>query len=269
MTSEPLVTVICATCNAREAVRLTFASFRRHTPEPCVVLVGDNESVDGTLEELLAIPWITVFPLRERLVGVPADQHWKSRLHGGTLDWLAARVQTPYFLALDSDVEFLADGWLTELLNLAEREQVVAVGEFEPAIAGYGARLAPYVLLLRTAAFRALNRTFHGRITIYDPDEAKRFHSRPQTFRIDVSELAEYPSAKILTTAAQVLEELERTGARWRDTPAPIRAMYKHIGHMSWGANDEPLPGADRFRAEFLAGLEYVRGRLRLYEPML
>src|SRR5688572_29089417 len=73
---QPRVTVICATRNAREAVRLTLSSFRRYTPEPCVVLVADNGSTDGTLDDLRAIPWLTVFSLEERraLMRAEAEQ---------------------------------------------------------------------------------------------------------------------------------------------------------------------------------------------------
>lgn len=257
------VTVVCATRNALDAVRLTFSSFRRYTPEPCVVLVADNGSTDGTLEYLRSLRWLTVFPLEQRVGDGPGQPTG----HGPTLDWLAARVETEWFLTLDSDVEFLHPNWLSRMLELAEGEDLVALGELEPAVVNYRARLAPYVLLLRTAAFASLATSFQGFTRFEDPEEARRFVERGQMYRIDASELAEYPGATLYPTAARLLEELERSGSRWQATPAEILGMYRHIGHMSWGGNDEPIPGADAFRAEYDTGLAYVRERLRLYEP--
>ena len=267
MTSlDPQVTVVCATYNGREAVRLTLASFRRHTPEPCVVLVADNGSTDGTVEELGRHPWLTVVPFEQRAAGLSEHDRRRARAHGRTLDWLAAQVETPYFITLDSDVEFLGSGWLSRMLAVAERDALVAVGELEPAVGGYRSRLAPYLLLLRTDAFRSLGTSFAGYATFEDADDAERFRHRPPALRLDASELEAYPTAKLYPTAAGLFEELARTGARWGETPAVIRALYRHIGHMSWGDRDEPVPGQATFRAEYLTGLDYVRQRLRLYE---
>ena len=97
--------------------------------------------------------------------------------HGAALDWLVTKVRTPFFLTLDSDVEFLATGWLTEMLNLMEQMALVALGEYEPGQGGYRERLAPYILLLRTAFIRALCTSFRGFVRIEDPAEAQRWQA--------------------------------------------------------------------------------------------
>lgn len=312
MSVESPVTVLCATLNAREAVRLTFASFRRHTPEPCQVLVADNGSTDGTLNDLRAIPWLTVISLDERrtlmraeaeqaraavaalearlhalgeqlpakeralltalgaaMSDVTDDSDPALTLHGATLDWLSTRVQTPFFLTLDSDVEFLARGWLSEMLELMERDRLDALGEYLPGHDGYRARLGPHVLLLRTSAFRALGASFRSFVRIEDPEEARRWQARPRSFHVDLEELAGYRTAALYATGAGLFERLERAGARWAALPRPLAAKFLHLGHMSWAANTRgELPGAVRLRDDHAARLAYVRERLRLYaEP--
>jgi glycosyltransferase involved in cell wall biosynthesis len=264
MSAAPLVTVLCATLNAREAVRLTFASFHRFTPEPCRVLVADNGSIDGTLADLQALPWLTVIPLEERRAAAerdgldPAGPDFTE--HGATLDWLAAHVETPYFLTLDADVEFLAPGWLSAMLDLAQRERLDALGLYEPGIGSYRPRLAPYVLLFATATFRSLATSFRGYTRIDDPEEARRWRSRPRSQELSPEEAATYRTAAFYSTAAALFERLTHHGSCWSDLPPAIAAGFLHLGHMSWAAG-EPSQQNDH-----AARLTYVRSRLRSYD---
>jgi hypothetical protein len=219
------VTILCATFNARDSVRLTLRSLLLHTHEPHRVLVADNGSTDGTLDDLLVTPWLTV-------VRLASD-------HGGALDILATRVETPFFLTLDSDVEFLESGWLSGFLDLAIRDRLDALGVYEPAIGSYQARLAPYACLLRTETFRALNASFREFATFTDPGESARFRSRNHQESLTSSEVSSYRSGRFYPTAAAVFEQLQRTGARWADLPPRLSRTFRHLGHMSWNAADE------------------------------
>lgn len=267
--TAPAVTVLCATRNARAAVRLTFASFRRYTPEPCLVWVADNGSIDGTLEDLLALPWLTVIPLGVRRSLLPPQApDAEITGHGATLDWLAVRVRTPFFLTLDSDVEFLASGWLTDMLDLMVGEGLDALGVYEPGFQGYRPRLAPYVLLLRTATFQALGTSFQPFVRIEDAEEARRWQARPRGFRVEFEEIASYRTAAFYPTAAYLFERLQESGARWRDLPGAIAAKFQHLGHMSWSPvrpDTAQAPGADGPTREQAAKLAYVQERLRGY----
>lgn len=262
-----MVTVICATLNAREAVRLTFSSFRRYTPEPCPVLVADNGSMDGTLDDLRALPWLKVFPLEERAgesSAASAVDPGALTEHGAALDWLAARVETPYFLTLDSDVEFLEAGWLGEMLEQMTACDLAALGHYEPGMDSYRPRLAPYALLLRTSSFRSLRTSFRGFVQIHDPAEARRWQAspRPLAFQMDTAELSEYRTAAFYSTAARVFERLIETRARWSDLPDRVGRKILHLGHMSWvSEGDSPAPEA--LRSEHAARLAYVRERLQ------
>jgi len=193
---EPLVTVLCATRNAREVVRLTLASLHRYMPEPATVLVADNGSTDGTLQDLRALPWLTVFSVE--------DRQTTSTAHGPALDWLAARVRTRYFLTLDSDVEFLAPGWLGYMLELAETQDLTALGVYEPGVARVRERLAPFVLLMRAAEFRKLYVSFQPFIRIDDAEEAQRWLARrprvDRDYNLDADEAASYHTAAVYPT---------------------------------------------------------------------
>ncbi len=269
--TAPAVTVLCATLNARAAVRLTLASFRRYTPEPCRVWVADNGSTDGTLDDLLEMSWLSVIPLTVRRALAPAaagapDAEITS--HGATLDWLAVRVRTPFFLTLDSDVEFLEAGWLTDMLDLMAGEDLDALGVYEPGFRGYRPRLAPYVLLLRTATFHAVRASFLPFVRIEDAEEARRWQARPRGFQVQFEEIAAYRTAAFYPTAAYLFERLCEGGARWRDLPAALAAKFQHLGHMSWAPGTPDVGGAPRggdLAGGQAAKLAYVQERLRRY----
>ena len=243
------VTIVCATLNAREAVQLTFESLARCTPEPVELLVADNGSTDGTLEYLQSLNWPHVFPLNDRS-GASTD-------HGSTLDWLTARVQTPYVLTLDSDVEFLARGWLSDMLEYARDEQLDALGVFEPAVGAYRERLAPYVLLLRTAALRAIATSFRSFVRIADPLEADRWQRRTARENLEVAELETYRTAAFYPTAAAVFAQLQQRGFRWASLPPGLAASFRHIGHMSWAEAD-----SGRLGHQHIVRQAYIRARL-------
>jgi hypothetical protein len=250
---SPLVTIVCGTRNARQSVRLTFASLGHFTPEPKAVLVADNGSTDGTLADLRAITWLDVISLPERRksdsTAIPE--------HGATLDWLARQVRTPFFLTLDSDVEFHCGGWLSDVLDLAESGGLAALGVFEPGIGSYRPRLAPFALLLRTAAFRELGTSFRSFVRIEDPAEAARWRARSRSENLDQSEVESYHSAAFYSTGAAVFEQLQRTGAAWAELPPAVSRKFTHHGHMSWAARERRRP-----RAEHARQVDHIRQRL-------
>jgi hypothetical protein len=251
--AAPFVTIICATRNARDAVQLTFETLRRCTPEQKEVLVADNDSRDGTLGYLRSLQWIRVTSFQER----QRDDASAVLEHGATLDWLASRVDTPFFLTLDSDVEFRACGWLSALLELAERDGLAALGVFEPAIGAYRPRLAPSVLLLRTEAFRTLNTSFRPFVRIVDSIEAARWQARPPRENLEMWELESYQTAAFYPTAAALFEQLQATGAPWADMPRSIASSFVHLGHMSWAAAE-----GGHLRIEHHRLRDYIRTRL-------
>jgi glycosyltransferase involved in cell wall biosynthesis len=251
MGSTPDITILCATLNGRDAVRLTMSSLRRHTPESYRILVADNGSTDGTLEYLRGLDWIELFK---------HDRRCRNRSHGATLDWLARKVETRYFLTLDSDVAFLRSAWLSELRRALEVRRAVAVGEPEPGTGSYRPRLAPYVLLFDTARFRALDRSFESCATFHDPVEARRWRGRAESGYLGEAELGTYRSAAFYSTGALLFERILATRERWVRMPLRTRRKYIHFGHMSWGDAATPVAGQHGLK------LAAVRQLLRQYD---
>jgi glycosyltransferase involved in cell wall biosynthesis len=245
------VTIVCATLNGRDAVRLTLSSLRRFTPERYRILVADNGSTDGTLEYLGSLDWTALF--RRRRPPKPIS-------HGATLDWLVQKVHTRYFLTLDSDVAFVRSDWLGEMRYALEAGKAAAVGEFEPGIGAYRPRLAPYVLLFDTERFRALKSSFESCVTFHDPAEARRWRRRSNTEYLSVTELESYRSAAFYSTGAVLFEKMVQAGERWALTPSRTRRKYVHFGHMSWGAAEAPVSHAHEMK------LTAVRSLLQQYK---
>lgn len=178
------------------------------------------------------------------------------------------RVRTPSFLTLDSDVEFLVSGWLTDMLDLMVGEGLDALGVHEPGFQGYRPRLAPYVLLLRTTTFQALGASFQPFVRVADAEEARRWQAWPCGFRVEFEEIASYRTEAFYPTAVYLFERLRESGARWRDLPGAIAAKFRHLGHTSWAPvypDTGRAPRADDSAGEQAARLAYVQERLRGY----
>lgn len=242
------VTILCITHGAREAVQLTLSSLRRHTPEPVRILVGDTGSRDGTLEYLRGCRDVELY---EFPVGTQ---------QGAALDRLVPLVRTRYLLTLDSDVEILVSNWLSALVHEAERRDLIALGELEPAIGNYQARLAPHLMLLRVAPIRELGLTFAGRVVVDDPQEAAWFRAQPGgSFALTRAEARALSTARFYSTGAYAFERIREAGEPWGETPLIIRARYRHYGHMSW-AHAHP-----QFAGQHGRHLEEIRARLAGY----
>jgi hypothetical protein len=292
------VTIVCATLNAFEAVRLTMQSLLRHTPPVERILVADNGSTDGTPEWLQTLPHVDVVSLEERRRQMAVERAWRRKVlarlerrgaapasvernlrhdaeprprqlteHGATLDWLARQVATPYFVTLDSDVEFLADGWLEDMVGLMEQDGLAALGALEPGRPQYRARLAPHLLLVRTDAFRSVNGTFRGASEATDESESTRWREARSSWYLDFDDLAAFPTVVVYPPGAVLLDQLERAGHRWAPITADIAARYMHYGAMSWGGAADENGGAAAMRTDHDARAALVTRRLLAYEP--
>lgn len=294
--TDPRVTVVCATRNARPAVALTFASLRRYNPGAWRIFVADNGSTDGTLEDLRALDGVDVVSLPQRLALLrhqqELDRQAVARIgpgspdtarvlsaalderephpegiaeHGATVDWLLARVRTPYALVLDSDVEFRVPGTIAGMLELAEGRRLAALGLHEPGHGGYRPRLAPYVLLLRTDVVRALGTSFRGCTLTDDAEEARRWHDYAGRFEMDPAEVALFPATRIYPTGARFFERLVETGLPWSDLPPALAGSFHHFGHLSWGGLADAQGGSERARTEHALSRAAVEAALAAY----
>jgi len=291
------VTVVCATRNARPAVRLTFASFFRHNPDRWRVFVADNGSTDGTVSDLQAWPGIQVVSLAQRtalqrrqreidrqavarlrrdnratagLLSAGLDSTWldgdEMAEHGATLDWLVGRVTTPDVLVMDSDGEFRSGGFLDKALALAERERLDALGTYEPGHLGYRPRLAPHLLLLRTDAIRAVDVSFRGGSVTVDPEEAQRWQVHSRRFELDPVDIQLFPTTRIYPTGGYLFEKLVARGYRWADLPSDLAAGYHHFGRLSWGDLADSDGGSAAARHDHARQLTNVMAALAAHD---
>jgi hypothetical protein len=283
MTGAPRVTVVCATRNARAAVRLTFASFFRYNALEAPIFVADNGSTDGTLEELRRWPQIQLVTIAQRRA-LLADEGARNRLlptgarrlenddglvavteHGATLDWLVERVTTPLVLVMDSDVEFLSQGCVAAMVDLLERKQLAALGRLEPGWHGYQPRLAPALLLLRTEVVRRHAASFRPATWLADPAEAERWEQRGPAYEAPPSELATYHSLTTYPTAALMFKRLREEGESWADLPEDICRRFRHFGHMSWGQLPDHEGGTASSRSAASERLRTIETALLAY----
>jgi hypothetical protein len=284
MTGAPPVTVVCATRNARAAVRLTFASFFRYNDGETPIFVADNGSTDGTLEELRRWPQIQLVTIAQRRALLACDRARQALVpepgarrpeedddlvditeHGATLDWLVERVTTPLVLVMDSDVEFLQDGCLAAMVDLVESRRLAALGQLEPGWHGYQPRLAPALLLLRTDVVRRYRASFRPATWISDPAEADRWARRGPAYEAPPSELASYHSLSTYPTAALLFERLREGGEAWADLPDDISRRFRHFGHMSWGQLPDGEGGTATSRSAVSERLRTIEAALRAY----
>jgi glycosyltransferase involved in cell wall biosynthesis len=230
------VTIICATFNARLAVKLTLESLLRNTDDRVRVIIADNGSTDGTWQELRRFRRLERVDSdrRARRLGFKHGLPTQERLHGATLDWLITQVRTPYFLTLDSDVEFLKPGWLPRLLDFAERNRLAALGEFDPGHGAYRPRLSPHVLLVNTEEFLKLRSTFRAFVLISDASEAKRWCAKEHDFCLDPRVMKSFRSARFYPTGSAFFERIILCKRPWGISSNQMTSDYRHFGHMSW-----------------------------------
>lgn len=265
---QPAVTIICATMNANEAVRLTLRSLCRYYPPQSVrICIADNGSTDGTWEELQNFPHIKCFSIEERArrMGLQEQLPLPERLHGATLDWLISQVDTPYFLTLDSDVELVAGGIIERMLGFMRKFDLIALGEFERGLGSYKPRLAPHFLMVDTARFHGLPASFRSFVRVEDEEEAARWRARTTDFCLDKETLDSFLTARFYPTGAALLERILEEGEIWGISPASVTSSYVHFGHMSW-AETTKASAADQILADYNSSLTYIRNRLDDYD---
>lgn len=182
--------------------------------------------------------------------------------HGWSLDWLFARVTTPYVVLVDADLEFTRLGWLTELVTMMDSEALDLLGFLEPARHPVRRRLATHLLVLRTQSISGLGTSFRPLLKFDDTQEAAAWFRAPHARNLATSAFSSYPSARFYDTAARVFESAVAAGLRWRPLKSDWRPVIRHLRHLSWSAyvTDE-YDGAEDLRRHRSAMIEYATSR--------
>jgi glycosyltransferase involved in cell wall biosynthesis len=221
--AHPEVTLFISSLNTRPALELTLASLVAHTSYPAYrVLVGDNASTDGSREYLDGLASQGRIALRTS----PGP-----RPHSDWLDDCYRQVETPYWVAVDSDMLFLGRDWLADLIAAMERHpdvDLIAAERRAPSrdyqepvsnrIIDLGEAPSTWLFCARTGLRERLDTSFAFYVDPSYDREGRRL---------------------CFDTGGRVLRDMRSHGLRYRYMPSWFRAKYLHFGGMSWAATTE------------------------------
>jgi hypothetical protein len=237
---RPGVSVFVASLNTVDALELAVRSATRLSDHSFDLIIGDSGSTDGSLELIRRLEAEGIVSDHEVVPGRP---HWE------WLDHWRQSCPTRYAVFVDSDVQFLAPGWLEALLEWADREKWAMVGgEFigeqpDSLHAGvilfrFAARLAPWLLLV-------------------DIERCDRVHVSFQDGSHPSTQVHEGTIA--YDVGGRLFHSLRLLGIGCGAMPAAFRQSYRHQGGLSWLG-----PGSGRQRLKRSFQRMAVKGRLRL-----
>jgi hypothetical protein len=210
------VCVYVASANTKPVTELCVRSIHRTAGHPFGLVVGDGGSGDGSVPMLRRLEtegWL-------RLEVAPT---W--RQHFEWLDGWAARAAARFVVFVDSDVCFVGEGWLAELMATAtstgaalvcaevHQEQAGFVHPGSGEVMRLAARPCAHLLLVDRAQVAGIDVSF-APVVVPSPDVPEGFVS------YDV--------------AALFFGELDNRGLRWIEMPAEFAARFRHFGGMSW-----------------------------------
>ena len=299
---KPEVTIICATRNALSAVKLTLLSLKRHTSGSFKLLIADNDSDDGTLEFIKTLPFAREYSIEERIrtfseVGenqfinirrsekdhglvIKSPVRSKEDMgelepsfvdffmgHGQTLDWLARQVDTPFFVTLDSDVEFYASEWLSNAISIMKENNIDVMGQLHPGNGICQPRLTPDILFIRKSKFIQLSASLASFTWGGEKEKALMWAFQKHSPAFSENEVVGYTDIRIYDTAAFFFECVKKAGVRWMETPETVKKMYSHLGHMSWASNSANTSHeGESIQNNYQTTMNYLSTRLKMYE---
>jgi hypothetical protein len=219
-------TLFIASYNTRAATELAVRSSRRFAGCPFDLVVGDSASRDGSREMLGKLERQGLL----RLVSVS-----NPRRHAEWLDWFLGECATPVGVVIDSDIEFLEDNWLVDLVGfLVEHDAALVGSESTAESAAFTTpkgdvvhlmprTAAPWVMAFDTAKLRALGGSF------VEVREGEDSAGRPYVYDV-----------------AGYVQKLAREGGfPVLVMPASYRSRYRHFIGLSW-RREPGLRGAAR-----------------------
>ena len=242
--AAPEVCIHVASANTKPATELCIRTIHRHAGYPFTLIVGDGASQDGSIEmlrDLEARGWLR---LQEA-------SGW--RQHFEWLDEWLATCNSRYAVFVDSDVAFLQDGWLRDLVDTARSSKAALVcAELYPEISNHplpgsskpvrlAARPSAHLLLLDVSQVKNVGTSFAPSLEEADVSEGLISHD----------------------VVARFFIELQRRGLHYEVMAFEYRAKYRHWGGLSWRSRKlwpDLWPGWDLVKI-----LTKIRMTLRVY----
>ncbi len=205
-----------ASLNTAAATELCVRTIHKYAGTPFTLVVGDSGSTDRTLPRLRGFEqrgWLTL------------EEAPEGRRHAEWLNHWVATCTTRYATFVDSDMEFLADGWLADLVARAGESSAALVTSRVQELGdrghrdrdGTAVRWAPrptaWLMMVDVAQVRNLDAGFGFRYAD-DPDS---------------------PGARIAyDTGAFLYAQLAEHGLVCSVMPPGWDACYHHFGGMTW-----------------------------------
>ena len=205
------------------ALELCIRSMRRLARYPFELTVGYagvTESSIALLESFQARGWLQL------------EIEPNGRSHPEWLDRWLAQCTADFAAFVDADVEFLQDGWLSDLVSAASDSGAALVaGEwcregrnFIEPVGGKTVRLAG-----RPAAWLLLL-------------DVRRGQQMDASFAFHADETASVPEGLIAyDVGARFYRELSESGGRVIVMPRRYRRKYRHYGNLSWAPKEKSL----------------------------
>lgn len=231
--AAPAVTLVMVNHNTRAATELALREIRRRTRYPDYsIWVIDNASANGSATALTALARELGFSL------VPSSE---ARPHAYWLDYAMDRVETPYWVAIDSDLLVVRPDWLTQLVRAMEAdpslfllnaERVPAEVVQDPHEGRWlegGERVSSWLFMVRTAIRGQIRASF----------AFSREGVNPATGR-----------ERVFDTGGRLLQTMRQRGMRYRAMPPRFKLAYYHFGAMSYLPASQPSSAWHRFKEE-------------------
>lgn len=121
------VNLTIVTYNRLECTKRCLASIFEHTNHPFVLTLIDNNSEDGTQEYLMSLLGNSLYAKHINRIVLLDNNMGISPAYN--LGWVLS--DTPYYMKIDNDVQFLRSDWLQSLVRVAE-------GHRDAAMIGFG-----------------------------------------------------------------------------------------------------------------------------------
>lgn len=149
-----MITIITVNFNSAVFIELQLYALKRLTKNPFKVLIADNGSKQSDKESLNTV--IKKYHNVELFWRSPKSK--PSFAHGEALDYLAAKVDTPYFSVTDADAVWLKKGWDEILINqINNKVKIIGTQAPKPKVQDFPLMFAA---LIETNTFNSLQASF-------------------------------------------------------------------------------------------------------------
>ena len=218
--SLPQVTLFISSLNTRYPLELTIKSLLKNTSYPNFqLLIADNASVDGSLEYLESL----------QIANIPIKliKSNKARLHSDWLDEVYKTVDTPYWIAVDSDLLFFCQDWIVDMVNVMQNNPNLYLLNAEKSAAEWvGAE---------PVSGEIIEMGEHPSTWLFCVKTDLRDHVDSSFKFANLGKNPETGRAKTYDTGGVLLNTMREKGLRYDYMPSWFFYKYYHFGSMSWG----------------------------------